>query len=132
MYNPCSVVSCLQFGKIGNYWNQTETFEALQIYIDMNFEGLQDDILSMITGESVPVNTESFVNDMTTFRTEHDILTLLVHLGYKERCGYFSLSRYLSDPDFLPFKGKTIFPNPLRRDSFCLQDGCVFFLLYLL
>ena len=82
IYNPRSVVSCMRFGKIGNYWNQTETFEALQIYIDMNFEGLKDDVLSMIAGESVPVNTGSFTNDMTTFRTEDDVLTLLIHLGY--------------------------------------------------
>lgn len=82
VYNPRSVVSCLQFEKIGNYWNQTETFEALQVYIDMNFEGLKDDILSMIAGEAIPVNTESFTNDMATFRTENDVLTLLIHLGY--------------------------------------------------
>lgn len=36
----------------------------------------------MIAGESVPVNTGSFTNDMTTFRTEDDVLTLLIHLGY--------------------------------------------------
>lgn len=72
----------MQFGKIGNYWNQTETFEALKVYIDMNFEGLKDDILSMIAGENVLSNTEGFANDMTTFRTEDDVLTLLVHLGY--------------------------------------------------
>ena len=35
VYSPRSVVSCMRFGKIGNYWNQTETFEALKIYIDM-------------------------------------------------------------------------------------------------
>ena len=64
------------------YWNQTETFEALKMYIDMNFEGLRDDVLSMIAGEKVPVNTGSFTNDMTTFRTEDDVLTLLIHLGY--------------------------------------------------
>ena len=67
---------------MGNYWNQTETFEALQLYIDMNFEGLRDDILSMLAGEEVPVNTGSFTNDMATFRTEDDVLTLLIHLGY--------------------------------------------------
>lgn len=33
-------------------------------------------------GESVPVNTGSFSNDMTTFHTEDDVLTLLIHLGY--------------------------------------------------
>lgn len=82
VYSPRSVVSCMQFGNIGNYWNQTETFEALQVYIDMNFEGLKDDILSMIAGEHVPVNTGRFANDMTTFRTKDDVLTLLIHLGY--------------------------------------------------
>ena len=82
VYSPKSVVSCMRLGKLGNYWNQTETFEALQLYIDMNFEGLRDDILSMLAGEEVPVNTGSFTNDMTTFRTEDDVLTLLIHLGY--------------------------------------------------
>lgn len=37
VYSPRSVVSCMRFGKIGNYWNQTETFEALKIYIDHEF-----------------------------------------------------------------------------------------------
>ena len=82
IYSPRSVVSCMRFGKFGNYWNQTETFEALKMYIDMNFEGLRDDVLSMIAGESVPVNTGSFTNDMATFHTEDDVLTLLIHLGY--------------------------------------------------
>ena len=54
----------------------------MQIYIDMNFDGLRDDVLSMIAGEKVSVNTGSFTNDMATFRTEDDVLTLLIHLGY--------------------------------------------------
>ena len=82
VYSPRSVVNSMLFGKIENYWNQTETFEALQVYIDMNFDGLKDDVLSMIAGERIPVNTGSFTNDMTTFRTEDDVLTLLIHLGY--------------------------------------------------
>lgn len=82
VYNPRSVVSCMKFGKIGNYWNKTETFEALRVYIDMNFEGLKDDVLCMMAGERIPVNTGSFVNDMTSFQTEDDVLTLLIHLGY--------------------------------------------------
>ena len=52
------------------------------MYIDMNFEGLRDDVLSMMAGEQVPVNTGSFSNDMTTFHTKDDVLTLLIHLGY--------------------------------------------------
>ena len=76
VYSPRSVVNSMRFRKISNYWNQTETFEALQMYIDMNFEHLKDDVLSMIAGESVAVNTESFTNDMATFRTEDDADTL--------------------------------------------------------
>ncbi len=82
VYSPRSVVNSMLFGKTENYWNQTETFEALQVYIDMNFDSLKDDVLSMIAGESIPVNTGSFTNDMATFRTEDDVLTLLIHLGY--------------------------------------------------
>ena len=70
VYSPRSVVNSMRFRKISNYWNQTETFEALQMYIDMNFEHLKDDVLSMIAGESVAVNTESFTNAMATFRTD--------------------------------------------------------------
>ncbi len=36
----------------------------------------------MLAGEEVPVSTGTFSNDMTTFATKDDILTLLVHLGY--------------------------------------------------
>lgn len=82
VYSPRSVVNCMLMHKFGNYWNQTETFEALQMYIDMNFDGLKEDVLSMLAGESVAVNIGSFANDMATFRTKDDVLTLLIHLGY--------------------------------------------------
>lgn len=36
----------------------------------------------MLAGESVAVNIGTFSNDMTTFATKDDVLTLLVHLGY--------------------------------------------------
>ena len=79
---PRSVVAAMTSGICDSYWNQTETFEALRGYIDMNFDGLKDDVLSMMAGEMVPVNTGSFSNDMTTFHGEDDVLTLLIHLGY--------------------------------------------------
>lgn len=83
IYNPRSVVSAMRFGKFQYYWNQTETFEALRVYIDMNFEGLKDAIIDMINGKNgVPVNIYSFTNDMITFHSKDDVLTLLVHLGY--------------------------------------------------
>jgi hypothetical protein len=82
IYSPRSVVSSVLSHKYDNYWNQTETFEALRVYIDMNFEGIRDDVLAMMAGEQVSVNTSRFTNDMTTFETKDDVFTLLIHLGY--------------------------------------------------
>lgn len=82
VYNPRSVVQAVLSGICDTYWNRTESFESLRIYIDMNFEGIRDDVLRMMAGESVPVNTGSFVNDMVTFNGKDDVFTLLVHLGY--------------------------------------------------
>lgn len=82
VYNPRSVVNAVRTGICDSYWNQTESFEALRAYIDLNFDGLKDDVVSMLAGEQIPVNTGSFTNDMTTFHSEEDVLTLLIHLGY--------------------------------------------------
>lgn len=83
VYNPRSVVSAMRFRKFQFYWNQTETFEALRSYIDMNFEGLKDAVLKMMNGRNdVAVDVRSFTNDMVTFHSRDDVLTLLVHLGY--------------------------------------------------
>ena len=82
IYSPRSVVFAMLGRVYDNYWNQTETFEALQIYIDSNFEGLKDAILILLSGDRKKVDIRSFANDMTTFHNADDVLTLLVHLGY--------------------------------------------------
>lgn len=96
IYNPRSVVAAMTSRKYDTYWNQTETFEALRMYIDMNFEELRDDVLSMMAGERIGVNTKSFSNDMTTFQNKDDVLTLLVHLGY---LGYDSVEEMVYIPN---------------------------------
>ena len=48
----------------------------------MDMDGLKDSVVRMLAGESVPINVGTFSNDMTTFATKDDVLTLLVHLGY--------------------------------------------------
>ena len=82
MYNPKSVVDVMISGMFDNYWNQTETYDALKIYIRMNYDGLKDDVIRMLAGDRVLVNTGTFSNDMTTFQGKDDVLTLLIHLGY--------------------------------------------------
>ena len=82
MYSPKSVVDSMLNGFFSSYWNRTETYEALKVHIQMNMDGLKDAVISMLGGEEVPVHTGSFTNDMTTFASKDDVLTLLVHLGY--------------------------------------------------
>ena len=90
VYNHRSVVYALMDRKYENYWSATETYEALRVYIDMNYDGLKDDIVKLLAGEHVAVQTTSFQNDMTTFDTKDDVLTLLIHLGY---LGYNSFNQ---------------------------------------
>jgi len=82
IYNPKSVVEAIGRKRFDNYWTQTETYEALKVYIDMNFDGMKDKVTQMIAGERVLINPRKFQNDMTTFSSADDVLTLLVHLGY--------------------------------------------------
>ena len=82
IYSPRSVVSAMLSGCFDSYWNQTETFEALRDYIVMNFDGLKDKVIELLAGGRIKIDTSSFSNDMTTFCTADDVLTLLVHLGY--------------------------------------------------
>ena len=82
IYNPKSVVDSIHNQRFANYWTLTETYEALRVYMDMNYQGLKNAIISMLAGESVKIDTDAFQNDMQTFGSKDDVLTLLVHLGY--------------------------------------------------
>ena len=82
IYNPKSVVEAMHRHKFSNYWTSTETYEALKIYMEMDFDGLRAEIVQMLGGGHVRVNTRSFQNDMRNFNTKDDVLTLLIHLGY--------------------------------------------------
>ena len=52
------------------------------MYIDMNFDGLKDAVIAMKEGNRCKINPRKFQNDMTSFESKDDVLTLLVHLGY--------------------------------------------------
>lgn len=96
VYNPRSVVQSLMRGNVGNYWTQTETFEALRSYIEMDMDGLRSRIVRLVAGESIAIDATTFQNDMVTFASADDVLTLLVHLGYLT---YDSTARTVSIPN---------------------------------
>ena len=82
MFNPNSVMQALARRKCRNYWAKTGAFETAADYISMNFEGLKDDVVAMLAGESRPVDPTGFQNDMAIINTKDDVLTVLIHLGY--------------------------------------------------
>lgn len=82
IYNPYSVMKAIEKKKCKSYWKKTTAAESLKTYINMNFDGLQEKIASLIAGEEIHVETEEFQNDFETFNTADDVLTLLIHLGY--------------------------------------------------
>ena len=82
VFSPKSVVEAMLRREYDDYWTKTETYEALKVYIDLNEGGLRDAIVKMMAGGRQKINTLTFQNDMTTFTSADDVMTLLVHLGY--------------------------------------------------
>ena len=82
IYNPYSVMKAMEKKKCQSYWTQTTAAESLKSYINMNFDGLQETIARLVSGEEIPVNVSGFQNDFETFNKADDVLTLLIHLGY--------------------------------------------------
>jgi RecB family endonuclease NucS len=82
MFNPNSVMQAIDSGRCESFWSATGAFDSVATYINMNFEGLRDDIISMLAGERCVVDTTSFQNDLSDVRNKDDVLTVLIHLGY--------------------------------------------------
>lgn len=82
IYNPYSVMCAMQEQKCRSYWKKTSAAESLMTYINMDFEGMQESVSRLLSGEEIEIDTESFENDFETFRSRDDVLTLLIHLGY--------------------------------------------------
>ena len=93
IYNPYSVMCAADLKQYGSYWKKTSAAGSLAEYLDMNFEGLQDEMIRLIRGEEIIVDTDDFRNDFTTFTSKDDVLTLLIHLGYLTYCGETHLAR---------------------------------------
>ena len=119
VYNPYSVMQALDSGKYKSYWKKTSAAETLMTYIDVDQNGLQDDIIRLIAGESIEIDTDSFQNDVETFNCKDDVLTLLVHLGYltyEEVSDSYDDSRQMSGLVRIPNEEvRTEFERILRR-----------------
>ena len=82
MFNPNSVMQAIDSGRCRSFWASTGAYDTVAHYIQMNFEGLKDDILMMLAGGRSKVDPTGFQNDMSIIRSKDDVLTVLIHLGY--------------------------------------------------
>ena len=82
MFNPNSVMQAVNSGLCASFWATTGAYDSVSSYIKFNYEGLKDQIIYLLSGGRVKVNTTKFQNDMSVIRSRDDVLTVLIHLGY--------------------------------------------------
>lgn len=82
MYNPNSVSLAMDRHRFDSYWKNTSSFASINTFITMNYEGLKDDVMTMLSGGMVMVDPGSFQNDLSEIYSKDDALTALIHLGY--------------------------------------------------
>lgn len=82
VYNPYAVMRAVKSRRFGSYWRQTSAADTLLTYLELDFEGLQDDVVRLMAGEELEVETGDFKNDPALIGSRDDALTLMIHLGY--------------------------------------------------
>lgn len=82
VYSPNSVIEAVDSREFGNYWSGTETYESLMMYIAMDFDGLRQMVVDMLGNRRCMIDVESFQNDIISFNSADDVVTLLIHMGY--------------------------------------------------
>ena len=82
MYNPNSVSMAMNKRRFDSYWRNTSSFTSINTFITLNYAGLKDDIMTMLSGGMVMVDPRSFQNDLSEIHSKDDALTALIHLGY--------------------------------------------------
>lgn len=110
IYSPLSVVESMTTGIIKDYWNKTETYEALAEYIRKDYDGLKEAVALLMDGGRLSIDISTYQNDMTTFTGRDDVFSLLIHLGYlgfdDERGEVFIPNREILDEFRTSTKGK--------------------------
>ena len=80
--NSNSVCEAISNNLFDDYWTQTGAYTALNDYIDGNYEGIREDIVTMVGGGEVDVDAGTFINTLDAIESKDDVFTYLIHLGY--------------------------------------------------
>ncbi len=82
MYNPNSVYMAMMRHSLESYWKNTSAFDTINTFITLNFDGLKEDVMKILSGKHIPVDIETFQNDLSCIKSKDEALTALIHLGY--------------------------------------------------
>jgi len=82
IYNPNSVCKAVTRNECISYWSGTSSNEEFVRLINMDFNGIKEDIINLIEGDEVTFSCANFQNDMVTIKDKNDVFSLLVCLGY--------------------------------------------------
>ena len=70
IYNPNSVVSAISDCKCKSYWSGTSSNEEVVRLINMDFQGIKEDIINLIEGDEVTFNCANFQNVLKSIRSK--------------------------------------------------------------
>ena len=83
LYNPNSIIELAKHGVYKSYWSATAAYDLVKEAINLNFEGLKEDIIKLCSGTSIRIyDIESFNTAEKNFPNKDSIYVYLVHLGY--------------------------------------------------
>ena len=85
LYNPNSIIELINHGTFESYWSNTSAYGLVKEAINLNFEGLKDDIIKLCSGDTISIplpEIKSYNTADLNFKNKVAIYIYLVHLGY--------------------------------------------------
>jgi len=86
MYNPWSIIRCLDEGEIDNYWVNTGSVRVLQDVFYKGDSALKDGLAGLLTGAPVIMRLEDGITYPIKYVHSDTFWTMLLNAGYLKPC----------------------------------------------
>ena len=81
MYNPRSVICALNDNQLSNYWTSSGPYDEIFYYIKNSIDDVREDIVLMLSGESVPAGIREYAATSQRLETRDEIYSAMVIYG---------------------------------------------------
>ena len=81
LYNPRSVSFALNKASCQSYWTNTGAFDGILRYINMNIDGIKDDIIKMIAGIPIKMVLKGYSAEKTSLGNENQVFSAMAIYG---------------------------------------------------